>query len=384
MEKQSFMFKWVARFSVVALLCIAFVSNEGIGVENAFASETIKFQGFVTDLIGSSMGDGLTTVKFEGPNDGGGTEIIPHQDTKNHSTIGGGFRNTASGATATVAGGMSNTASGYQSTIGGGASNTASGNSAALCGGLNNNASGVSAVIGGGSYNTASGQYATVPGGRLNTAKGDLAFASGRQAQANHQGSFVWGDSTDADITSFGNDTFTIRASGGVKFFSNSGATAGVSIATGGASWSSISDRNLKANFVPVDGRKILSRLKDIPISTWNLKSQDPSVRHIGPTAQDFFAAFNVGEDDRHITTLDLDGVALAAIQGLDQIVQEKEEQIVKLETRLSVLEQAVAESSSQTGSFPKELSPSLFLFGGLILAGFTYGRRVSERIQKS
>ena len=35
--------------------------------------------------------------------------------------------------------------------------------------------------------------------------------------------------------------------------------------------------------------------------------------------AQDFYAAFNLGTDDKHIATVDADGVALAAIQGLNQ-----------------------------------------------------------------
>ena len=54
-------------------------------------------------------------------------------------------------------------------------------------------------------------------------------------------------------------------------------------------------------------------------MQTWNLKSQDPAIRHIGPMAQDFYAAFNVGEDDKHINSVDADGVALAAIQGLNR-----------------------------------------------------------------
>ncbi len=61
----------------------------------------------------------------------------------------------------------------------------------------------------------------------------------------------------------------------------------------------------------------MLARLAEVPISTWNYTSQDASIRHIGPMAQDFYAAFGVGEDDTHITTVDADGVALAAIQGL-------------------------------------------------------------------
>lgn len=63
---------------------------------------------------------------------------------------------------------------------------------------------------------------------------------------------------------------------------------------------------------------------------------------HRGPLAQDFYAALSVGEDEKHITTVDADGVALAAIQGLNQNVEEKEREIAELRQRLALLEQLV------------------------------------------
>jgi len=77
----------------------------------------------------------------------------------------------------------------------------------------------------------------------------------------------------------------------------------------------------------------LLGKLAQIPVLTWNYKSQDPAIRHIGPTAQDFFAAFGVGEDERRISTIDADGVALAAIQALHQLNLEKDRQIERLTT---------------------------------------------------
>jgi DNA-binding transcriptional MerR regulator len=41
--------------------------------------------------------------------------------------------------------------------------------------------------------------------------------------------------------------------------------------------------------------------------------------------AQDFYAAFNVGEDDRHITSIDEDGVALAAIKALNALSKQRD-----------------------------------------------------------
>jgi len=109
-----------------------------------------------------------------------------------------------------------------------------------------------------------------------------------------------------------------------------------------------ISDRGVKENFEAVDGREVLARLAKIPIESWNLKSQDPSIRHIGPMAQDFYSAFCVGEDNRHIGTTDADGVALAAIQGLYELAREKDTQIKALEARLAALEKEISMSGGR------------------------------------
>lgn len=77
------------------------------------------------------------------------------------------------------------------------------------------------------------------------------------------------------------------------------------------------SDRALKERVVPVDQRAILQRVAELPIASWNYTAQPPSIRHIGPMAQDFAAAFGVGESDKQINLLDANGVALAAIQAL-------------------------------------------------------------------
>ena len=118
--------------------------------------------------------------------------------------------------------------------------------------------------------------------------------------------------------------------------------TAGVSLAAGGGSWSTISDRNAKHDFEAVDKRELLARLAKVSITTWRYKTQDASIRHIGPVAQDFHAAFGVGEDDKRITTIDADGVALGAIQGLHELLEEKDAQITALRARLEKVEAAL------------------------------------------
>ncbi len=103
-----------------------------------------------------------------------------------------------------------------------------------------------------------------------------------------------------------------------------------------------MSDRNVKENFKPVDPRSVLEKVSRLPVTEWNLISQPARILHIGPMAQDFQAAFGVGEDDRHISTTDADGVALAAIQGLNQIVKEKDARIEKLEKDVAELKAMV------------------------------------------
>jgi hypothetical protein len=99
------------------------------------------------------------------------------------------------------------------------------------------------------------------------------------------------------------------------------------------------SDRALKANFGSVDPTDMLERVRALPISTWNYTSDDPSVRHIGPMAQDFAATFGVGADDRHIHPLDGQGAALAAIQGLAAELEAMRAANYRLAARVAALE---------------------------------------------
>jgi hypothetical protein len=107
------------------------------------------------------------------------------------------------------------------------------------------------------------------------------------------------------------------------------------------------SDRNLKENFATIDSREVLESVARLPISRWNFKT-DGQTRHIGPMAQDFYAAFNIGTDDKHIATVDEGGVALAAIQGLNEKLKEKDARIEALEKRLADLEQLVKTSAQK------------------------------------
>ncbi len=273
-----------------------------------------------------------------------------------YTTVGGGWDNTNNGNYATVSGGRSNTAGGWNATVGGGHSNTASGDQAIVSGGAYNTASSYYATVGGGYNNTASGWYATVPGGAYNTASGDYSFAAGRRAQANADGCFVWADSTDADVSCNNDDRTIFRSSGGFYIYTRSDLSSGVYVPAGGGAWSTVSDRELKENFAQVDEQELLARLAEIPITTWNYKSQDDAIRHIGPMAQDFYAAFGVGEDDRHISTIDADGVALAAIQGLYRQSQEQAIRIETLEREKTALQEEVNTMRAENESLRRRL----------------------------
>ena len=100
-----------------------------------------------------------------------------------------------------------------------------------------------------------------------------------------------------------------------------------------------VSDRNAKRDIVPVDGGKVLEKVLGLPISEWTYKAGDPSVRHVGPMAQDFRASFGLGKDDKTISFHDPAGVALAAIQGLNGVVEEKSRRIDELEKQNAALE---------------------------------------------
>jgi hypothetical protein len=268
------------------------------------------------------------------------------------ATIGGGAYNVANATQATVGGGSENDATGFGATIGGGAGNSASGAQVTVGGGLSNQATEIYATVGGGYRNTASGAFSTVTGGSLNEAAGDHSQASGHRAivAPDHGGAFLFADSTDVGFRSLATDEFAVRASGGVRFVtavdSSGDPVAGVALAAGSGSWGILSDREMQANLAPVDELQVLTLVADLPISTWSYTGQDPSIRHIGPMAQDFHSAFSLGEDNVHIGVVDADGVALAAIQGLYQLVQAQDAQlraqqrhIAALETRLAALE---------------------------------------------
>ncbi len=92
-------------------------------------------------------------------------------------------------------------------------------------------------------------------------------------------------------------------------------------------------------NVPPLDVQAVLDKVVGLPIREWNFKTATHET-HLGPMAQDFYAAFGLGGGDTTITTIDPDGVALAAIQGLNQKLKQKDAEITALRQWLEKLEQ--------------------------------------------
>lgn len=369
-------------------------------IQSGTSSATIS--GGTNNVIGtncawSSIGGGywnsIQALSGDSTIAGGALNVIQPNSTE--CTIGGGVDNIISGS--------------YQNfstanVIAGGGGNLAGpGNLYVVC---------QYASVGGGLQNNAEGSYSTIPGGYLNWSPGELSFAAGCRAKAVNNGAFVWADSQNADFNSSRNNQFAVRAGGGaymevsgssglnpaaLEVNSTSGngvalyalqnssdATAvfvndgsgdiirGFSGATGGNlvfetlntgtviayAFVTSSDRNVKAGFEPVEPRELLEKVVSLPITRWHY-TNDVATPHLGPMAQDFYAAFHIGLDDKHIATVDEGGVALAAIQGLNQKLEEKlsakdaelhelEQKNEALQNRLDHLEELVRSLSDK------------------------------------
>jgi hypothetical protein len=264
--------------------------------------------------------------------------------------VGGGDNNDAQGTFGFVGGGVGNSASATASAVAGGGANTNSGEGSFIGGGTYNSvdSSAPYAVVAGGQSNTVSGPYAIVPGGYLNVA-GTNSFAAGVLAKATNSGSFVWSGSSAVETVSTNDNSFTVRATGGVRFITSL-ATNGLGVGQGGmqngvvlmpgeTSWSSLSDSNAKTAVVSVDPRAILAKIDRLPVGEWEYKHA-PQRRYFGPMAQDFHAAFGLGNDDKTINTLDADGVLFLSVKGLVEELKERDAKIERLESKLQAFEE--------------------------------------------
>jgi hypothetical protein len=128
----------------------------------------------------------------------------------------------------------------------------------------------------------------------------------------------------DASVASGQTDRFVVDSSGNV-------------LARG--TISQLSSRSAKENFSAIDNRVLLAKLDRLPVSSWNYRGAPEQERHVGPVAEDFHAAFELGASNRYIAPADMAGVALASVKALQEEIKQRDEKIQRLEERLFKLE---------------------------------------------
>ena len=328
------------------------------------------------------------------------------------AVISGGTNNSASGAGASIGGGYNNSAPLNYTTIGGGYGNIASGADATVPGGAVNTASGIASfAAGSGAQALHSASFVWndgVNGAFASTAPDQFSVhaVGGVRCVTSGAGMSLDGPMTVGDIQmtaadasyhslslSGGNSSGFLYGSypkygdgihlgynyyanqfGGSRIVNAGGGTSRISVgygsivlATGGVgvqpsfeniqisttsvtvngTFNNNSDRTQKQDFSPIQPSEVLQKVAGLPLSEWSYKS-DAATRHIGPMAQDFYAAFAVGTDDKHIAPIDEGGVALAAIQGLNQKIDSREEllerRLKQKDAELNDLRQQLAE----------------------------------------
>lgn len=218
-------------------------------------------------------------------------------------------------------------------------------------GGNQNTALGAYSTISGGASNVASGSFAAVPGGWNNVAEGDYSIAAGSVAKARHDGCVVisaTGSGIPGDsVWTNGSSEMVLRADNGF-YLTNQGEQAAVNgfLGTSTGAWLSLaggwrdaSSRELKENFSEVDKNELLEKLVALPVTQWNYKVDGDAVKHVGPVAEGFYAAFRVGDDDVTISALDAAGVSLAAIQELARRNKDQKKEIETLKAQVSELQ---------------------------------------------
>jgi hypothetical protein len=289
-----------------------------------------------------------------------------------YHTTASGNRSTAMGSStiasdaSSTAMGCFTTASGYISTAMG-FTTTASGKESTAMGRYTTASNYYSTAMGdsttaGGYVSTAMGFRTMAPGsfstamGSNTSASGDYSMAMGNNVSTDSkEGAFIVGDNSLAPSTNSSADNeMTMRFNGGYRIFSNSALTTGVYMEGGVSGWTDYCDRNKKENFRPIDGEQLLLKIRTLPITEWNYKGTDKSIRYIGPVAQDFHSAFHLGGNDSlGINSICINGVNIAAIQALEKRTSELQAILIEVKAE----KEKVAELEKQNIERDKTIS---------------------------
>ncbi|WP_293788395.1 tail fiber domain-containing protein [uncultured Pedobacter sp.] len=254
-----------------------------------------------------------------------------------------GYNTIASGSNA-VAAGSGGTSSGNNS-FSYGTSNSATDSEAFAGGGLSTASGARSMAVGLQASASGTESFAL---GKYVTADAAQAVAIGAFASTNgFSGAFALGDGSGSSantLKSLAANQMVMRFAGGYRFYTSANLSSYVDIAAGANGVSITSDRRKKENFEKINGEHFLSKIDTMQLSSWNYKGQDPkSFRHYGPMAQDFYQAF--GKDsygkignDTTISSADIDGVNMIAIQALIKRTNQLQEENRLLAERNHVL----------------------------------------------
>jgi hypothetical protein len=351
-----------------------YISTVGGGSENV-ASENGStvgggFRNTASDAEATVGGGMDNTASGYSSAVGGGTDNIARAS---FSTVGGGRQNTASGSGgATVSGGFANAAGGGYSAVPGGTRNRAAGyvsygagyQAKALHDGCfvwsDYSQTGLEDSL----YTTAENQFliraaggvgigTNAPAAMLDvtgestpslpnlylqqTSPGGYTRLRMRNTYSTDYWDIAAGPSATDRLNFFTRDHNVVTFwPHGIDFGGGNLITTSVgAVLTQGGAWQNNSARASKTDFERVDHREVLETLAVLPVTRWRYKVEPESVRHIGPVAEDFYEAFGLGTDEASIGTVDADGVALAAIQGLYELVQEQQVEIEALRNEI-------------------------------------------------
>ena len=370
---------------------VNFVSSGFIGATIA-GGGAINFDGTsytnsVTSDFGTVSGGNANTAGFYGTVGGGGGNTSRGAE---FATVGGGEDNTSGGSWAAVPGGKDNFAGGDYSFAAGDQAQALQNGTFVWAddsgaGPFSSTANNQFLIRAGGGVgiNTASPQEALSVVGGMNIDQGGLnngsvsanalTFGSGSgEGIASQRTSTGTGSGGQFDLVFYtgflprlnitrtglitipGSITLTSGSSAldcSGTIFSVGNITTDGNVIAQGVTLSS--DRNVKENFASLDAQTILEKVAALPLTEWNYKTDDAEQKHIGPMAQDFHAAFGLnGGDDKHISVVDEGGVALAAIQGLNQKLDEKDLEIQTLKQQNDSLGQRLNELEATVKQF--------------------------------
>jgi len=168
------------------------------------------------------------------------------------------------------------------------------------------------------------------------------SFAIGNNIGVNSPGSFVFGDGTAlSQNMAKPENSFTVRSSGGVYFYTSSNLESGVEITNGGSSWNNIFKNN-RLKHGKAKGSEIYKKLQQLAVEEWSYKQQDGSIKHIGIDPALFYETFGLGAGKTKMTWIDPVGINTIAIQEQHKIITEQQITIENQAKKIKQLEQEI------------------------------------------